>query len=257
MDKNQAIGFFDSGIGGLSILAAVRKHLPFERFLYLGDSAHAPYGTKTEEEVRALTLAAVKQLASQGIKALVVACNTATGAAVDALRENHLFPVIGIEPALKLAFDSRKQGLILVMATPLTLSSKKYRRLFSQYGEHAVSLACPGLMDFVEREELDSPALHNYLRQLFAPYRQEPIDSVVLGCTHYLFLRQALQQHLPDATRLLDSNEGVTRQLIHRLQEKNLLADAGSVGSVIIQSTGGSDKVDQLHRMLKIAQGLF
>ena len=257
MSKDLPIGFFDSGIGGLSMLAVAMKQLPNERFIYLGDSAHAPYGTKTDAQVRALTMNAVKQLTNRGIKALVVACNTATSAGINALRDAYHFPVIGIEPALKLAHDTHQNGVILVLATPLTVKSQKYRSLFEKYGQHALSLPSPGLMDFVEREELDTPALHNYLADLFAPYQNQVIDSVVLGCTHYLFLKNAITAHLPAGTRLLDSNDGVTRQLIRRLSEQDLLANPHQPAQIDIISTDGAKKEAQLRRMLKVAQSLF
>ncbi|NLX83542.1 MAG: glutamate racemase [Clostridiales bacterium] len=257
MSKDLPIGFFDSGIGGLSMLAAVMKRLPYERFVYFGDSAHAPYGTKSEQEVRELTMSAVQFLTKRGIKALVVACNTATSAGIGALRDRYDFPVIGIEPALKLAHDTRKEGLILVLATPLTVASEKYHSLFEQYGEHAITLPSPGLMDFVEREEMNSPALQQYLSDLFEPYKDQSIDAVVLGCTHYLFLKDAIASCLPKYTRLLDSNDGVARQLIRKLTEQNLLSDAKDAGYVDIISTGKAEKERQLHRILKVAQSLF
>lgn len=250
MDKTQAIGFFDSGLGGLSVLSAAIKQLPRERFIYLGDNANAPYGTKSDSEVRRLTLSAVKSLASHGIKGLVIACNTATGAAVEDLRAQYDFPVIGLEPALKPAAQDRRNGIILVMATPLTLGSDKFGLLFQRYGEHAVKLPCPGLMDFVERGEFSSPALSAYLEALFLPYRAETIDSVVLGCTHYLFIRQAIKAHLPEETRVFDSNDGVIRHLIRRLSEHRLLAGPDQTGSVELYSTGGDVKTAQMKAML-------
>lgn len=257
MYRTQAIGVFDSGSGGLSMLAVVRKQLPREHFMYLADSANAPYGTKSVETVEKLTLAAVRRLAEQGIKALVVACNTATAAAINALRETYDFPVFGIEPALMTAAESRDKGKILVMATPLTINSSNYKSLYSRYGQHAISLPCPGLMEFVEREELDSPDLHAYLHGVLASYKNETIDSVVLGCTHYLFLKKALRQHLAPDTKLLDGKEGLANQLIRSLAEQNLLTDQPGTGSVDIISTGDQTKLHHLQRMWALAQELF
>lgn len=257
MSKKQAIGFFDSGSGGLSVLAVVRKRLSGEDFIYLGDSANAPYGTKDDETVRRLVLAAVRQLADRNIKALVVACNTATGAAISALREAYDFPVLGIEPALKTAAETHTAGQILVMATPLTINSKNYRELHSRFGQHAISLPCPGLMEFVEQEDLDSPDLHAYLDRLFSPFDREHLDSVVLGCTHYLFLKKALARHLMPGTRLLDSNDGLTRHLIRTLEEKNLMTDRAGEGAVTILCTGNQEKLSHLKRMWALAQDLF
>ncbi len=256
MDSSQAIGFFDSGLGGLSVLASAARRLPHERFIYLGDSANAPYGTKSDSEVLALTSRAVSQLAARGIKALVIACNTATGAAVASLRAQYHFPIIGLEPALKLAADRYQEGLILVMATPLTLQSAKYQLLYEQYGQSAVSIPCPGLMDFVEREELSGTRLDSYLKELFAPYQGSRLAAVVLGCTHYLFIREAIGKQLPPATPLIDSNEGVTRQLVRRLEENSLLAPEGQAGSIELFSTGDAEKTRQLQRMFRLAQQL-
>lgn len=257
MDKQQPIGFFDSGLGGLNVLAAAVRQLPGEHFLYLGDSANAPYGTRTDEEVLALTLAGVHSLVDQGIKALVLACNTATGAAINALRARYAFPIIGLEPALKLAHDTHQQGAILVMATPLTIESDKYADLYHQYGRQAINLPCPGLADLIEQEELDSPALVAYLAQLLSPYADLSIDAVVLGCTHYLFIRDAIARHLPGGTRVLDSNEGVVRQLQRQLEKNQLLNDSAQPGSISLHSTGSPQKAAQMERMWRLAQQLY
>ena len=246
-----AIGFFDSGLGGISVLADAVKALPREDFLYLGDSANAPYGVKAPDEVLRLVRNAAGGLARMGVKALVIACNTASSVAASALRGEYAFPIIALEPALKPAAESGGTGAILVMATPLTLSSKSYRRLHARYGERAVPLPCPGLMEFVEREELDSPGLHEYLDNLLSPFSGQQVDAAVLGCTHYLFLREAIRSHLPRGTRLMDSNAGVVRQLIRRLEGENLLTQSPGPGKVEIVSTGGRDKAEQMERMLR------
>lgn len=249
----RAIGFMDSGLGGLGVLAAAVRHLPNERFVYLGDSANAPYGIKSDSEVLHLTKKAVATLVEQDIKALVIACNTATGAAVDALRSAYDFPIIGLEPALKVAAESFDAGSILVMATPLTIASRKYQSLYGKYGEHAVNLPCPGLMDFVENEAVGSPGLDRYLDELFEPFKAKRIDSVVLGCTHYLFLRNQIKAHLPQNTRVIDSNEGVVRQLARKLAQGGLLNTSGKPGEVRLISSGGPEKTAQLQRMFNLA----
>lgn len=250
MEQNLAIGFFDSGIGGISVLADAIRLLPMESYIYLGDNKNAPLGTKTDEEVQHITKQAVLQLTQMGIKALVVACNTATAAAVAQLRTMHSFPIIGLEPALKLAQRDYQQGVILVMATPLTLQSAKYQSLHQRFGQQAIPLPCPGLMDFVEKEELESDALNEYLRKLFAPYADQKIDSVVLGCTHYLFLKKAIKRALPQGVRLVDSNQGVVMQLQRRLTEEGLLTISNKKGQVRFISTDGQEKEAQMARML-------
>ncbi len=254
MKREQAIGFFDSGLGGVSVLAAAINELPYERFLYLGDNANAPYGTKSDGEVLDLTAAGAERLMNSGIKALVVACNTASGIAAESLRQRYAIPIIALEPALKVAAQNHENGTILVLATPLTLNSEKYQKLFSQYGNHAVSLPCPGLMEFVEREELDSPALDRYLDDLFAPFLGDGIDSAVLGCTHYLFLKEAVRRHLPEKVKIIDSNQGVVRQLKNKLIQNGLLSESHKTGNVTFLSTGGSEKTRQMERMLQLVQ---
>ena len=228
------IGIFDSGLGGLSVLRTALRMLPDERFLYYGDIANAPYGTKTEDEVYACARKVTGRLMDRGIKALVIACNTATCAAAAQLRaEFGGFIIVGMEPALKLAHDQCPEGRILVLATPVSLASEKYRRLYENYGERAVSLPCPGLMEFVERGDTDSDALKAYLTDKFAPYLekgQPPLAAVVLGCTHYVFLKKTAQSLLPAAVRVLDGNEGTVRQLGRRLMQEGLLSPAPQAG---------------------------
>ncbi|MBQ9198012.1 MAG: glutamate racemase [Clostridia bacterium] len=234
MDRSALpIGIFDSGMGGLSVLRTALRMLPGERFLFYGDIANAPYGTKTEDEVYTCARAVTGQLMNQGIKALVIACNTATCAAAAQLRaEFPDFIIVGMEPALKLAHDQCPEGRILVLATPVSLASQKYRRLYENYGEHAVSLPCPGLMEFVEQGDTESNELKAYLKDKFAPYLaggQAP-SAVVLGCTHYVFLKNTVQSLLPAGTRVLDGNEGTVRQLGRRLEQEGLISRARPSG---------------------------
>jgi glutamate racemase len=252
MRNEMPIGFFDSGLGGIGLLAHSVKALPNERFIYYGDSANAPYGTKSAEKVRSLTMDAASLMVNEGIKALVVACNTASGAAAAKLREIYDFPIIALEPALKVAEEHHLSGIIPVLATPLTLASVQYAKLHEKYGTHAVSLPCPGLMEFVEREELDSNDLYRYLKELFKPFEGSEIDAVVLGCTHYLFIRGAIQKSLPESVRIIDSNEGVTRQLQRKLEEYGLLRSDAATGGISIHSSGGPEKENQMLRMLRL-----
>ena len=207
--KQDYIAVFDSGVGGISVLRHLRRLMPGERYLYFGDSANAPYGTKTKDEVEALTFAAARRLMARGVKALVVACNTATSAAIHDLRE--AYPdtiVIGIEPALKLAYDRYHGGGIGVMATPMTLREEKFEALMHRYDRscRVYKIPAPGLVELVERGQADSPEAESLLRELFAPY-QGKLDEVVLGCTHYPFAAKAISRVLGSGVALLD---GVT-----------------------------------------------
>ena len=245
------VGVFDSGLGGISVLRALVAELPREDFRYFGDSAHAPYGEKTEAEVLELSRGIAERFLADGAKAIVIACNTATSAAAATLRAAHPdVPIVGIEPALKPASLLRHGGCVLVMATPVTLSQEKFLSLMARYGEGAVALPCPGLMEFVERGETDSPALEDYLQRLFQPFRARQVDSVVLGCTHYAFLREQIARHFPAGTVLVDGNEGTVRQLRRRLEETGLLREAGE-GSVTLETCCDRPEViGQMRRLL-------
>lgn len=233
-DKNSPIGVFDSGVGGIGTLAALRRELPQERFLFYGDTANAPYGTKTRDEVMTCVSRIMDHLLDHDVKAVVIACNTATAVAAAELRARYTLPIIGIEPALKPASEIRREGSILVLATPMTLKLEKFRALFERYGEGAVPLPCPGLMELVEREANDEA--RRYLLQLFAPYDLTKVDAIVLGCTHYVFLRPILQEILPPTVSVLDGNEGTARQLRRVLAANDLLADGQ--GSVTLETSG-------------------
>ena len=233
-DRFSPIGVFDSGVGGIGTLAALRRELPQERFLFYGDTANAPYGTKSRDEVMGCINRIMDHLLAQDVKAVVIACNTATAVAAAELRARYDLPIIGIEPALKPAHEQRKEGSILVLATPMTLKLEKFRALYARYGEGAIPLPCPGLMELVEREANDEA--RRYLLELFSPYDLNAVDAVVLGCTHYVFLRPILKNILPQTVSVLDGNEGTARQLRRVLAGKDLLSDGP--GSVTLETSG-------------------
>lgn len=242
------IGVFDSGIGGISVLRNLRAALPGEDFIYYGDDANAPYGTKPEDEILRLAENDVKFLTDFGVKAIVIACNTATSAAAKTLRERMTLPIIGMEPALKPASAMRKNGVVAVLATPATLRQQKFQALMEKYGEHAISVPCAGLMEFVERGEIKGEKLDGFLEETFKPYRDTEIDAAVLGCTHYVFLKDAIARALPGVP-LVDGNEGTARQLKRVLEEKGLLND-GNTGSVRLYTSGDGEKLIPLMKTL-------
>lgn len=230
---------FDSGLGGISVLRELRALMPGENYLYFGDSANAPYGTRSLEEVRALTLQNIGMLYERGIKAAVIACNTATSAAVSALRERFRdIPIIGMEPALKPAALAHPGGTVLVLATPLTLREEKFSHLLEHYqdGARIVPLACPELVEFVERGELESEALLQYLRARLDAYRDQA-DAAVLGCTHFPFLRASIRRVLGAKTVLYDGGAGTARQTQRQLQMHGLLLSSGKEGSVALENS--------------------
>ena len=245
VNRDAPIGMFDSGAGGVSVLRDAVRLLPRERFLYFGDNGNAPYGTKPREVVLALADSAVSGLIERGVKAVVIACNTATADAAKELRARYTIPIIGMEPALKPASLMRRSGIVLVLATPGTLRSQKYAALSAKYGENAFSLPCPGLMEFVERGDRGSAELRQFLSGLFTPFCDQTIDAVVLGCTHYVFLKALIRDMLPAETAVIDGNEGTVRQLKRMLEERDLLSGRRENGGVSI-STSGDEHALQL-----------
>ena len=235
--KHDYIAVFDSGVGGLSVLRHLRRVMPGERYLYFGDSANAPYGTKTKEDVKKLTFDAAQRLISRGIKALVVACNTATSAAIHDLRIAYPdLVVIGIEPALKLAAERFPGGKLCVMATPMTLREEKFAALMRRYEEvcHVQKLPAPGLVELVEGGKADSPETDSLLKTLFATLESTP-DAVVLGCTHYPFAAKAISRVLGEGVTLLDGGEGTARETRRRLAEAGLLEEGE--GALVIENS--------------------
>ena len=229
------VAFFDSGLGGISVLRETVRLLPQENYLYFGDSLHAPYGVKSVDEVVRLSLENAAMLTARGIKALVVACNTATSAAISILRERYpALPIIGTEPALKPAVERHPGGRILVMATAVTVAEKKFNDLRQHYQQDAeiIPLACSGLMEFVERGELSGPNLEAYLHEKLDPYLRQPVDAIVLGCTHYPFLDGAIRSVVGETPEIMDGSHGIALQLHRRLEEEGILKPEGSKGSV-------------------------
>ena len=247
--KHDYIAVFDSGVGGISVLRHLVRILPGERFVYYGDSANAPYGSRSTEEVRALTLAAVgKLLAEYPLKALVIACNTATAAAVNDVRAAHPeLIVVGIEPALKVAADHFPGGRVGVLATEVTLREEKFDTLLHRFDENVTiyKIPAPGLVDLVEHGKVDAPETEALLRKVLGPYLGK-LDAVVLGCTHYPFARNAIRRVLGDDVVLLDGGEGTARETRRRLEQAGLLENGG--GEVILRNSSPDPDMLRLSR---------
>lgn len=253
--RERPIVVFDSGVGGVSVLRALVKELPGERFVYFGDSANAPYGPRTTEEIRSLTLENLRRLDGEyGFKAAVIACNTATSAAISELRAAWPDrPIVGIEPALKLAADRNPGGTILVMATETTLREEKFAALTRrvQAGCTVIGLPCPELVEFVERGETDSPALEAYLRSRLSPWLEGEAAAVVLGCTHFPFASGVLRRILPPQTELLDGSEGTARQTGRLLKQAELLRTGGRGEVSFHSSLPGREILDLCQRLFE------
>ena len=249
--KTDFIGVFDSGVGGISVLKELMKLMPREDFVYFGDSANAPYGKKSTEEVRELTLRHGNMLFDRGAKAIVVACNTATSAAIDLLRQAFPDkPVLGIEPALKPAITQFPTGSIGIMATEVTLREEKLQRLMAQFDTATVHrISAPGLVELIEAGKADSAETLALLQQILAPYVGK-LDALVLGCTHYPFVKKAIARVLGEDTLLFDGGAGTARQTQRLLEQAGLLQEAG--GSLTIENSAGTAQLLELsYRLLE------
>lgn len=220
------IGIFDSGLGGLTVLAALREHLPLEHFLYFADTRYLPYGDRPEDFLRERGLQISAYLADQGAKAIVIACNTATAAAAESIRAHCHLPVIALEPAVKPAAEAcSDQGCIGVLATTRTLKSQRFQQLLKAYAhkKQVIPQACPGLAEAIENEGPESPSVAALLDVYLKPLSDLGVEVVVLGCTHYAWVRQGIARRLPENAMLIDTGEAVARQVRRRLAEAGLL----------------------------------
>ncbi len=231
-----AIGVFDSGVGGLTVLAHVRRMLPGEDLVYLADSAHAPYGVRPAAWIRSRCLRLAEWFEERPVKGIVVACNTATAEGVAALRERLSIPVVGIEPAVKPAVAQSRAGCIGVLVTPVTAASEKFRRLCDRFREQARILVqpCPGLVEQIEAGELDAPATRRMLEEFTCPLIGQGADVLVLGCTHYPLLMPQLRRITGASVEIVEPGEAVARELVRRLREAGGIAPEreGGTGSL-------------------------
>jgi glutamate racemase len=254
-EEYKPIGFFDSGVGGISVLKEAVKLLPNEDFVYFGDSKNAPYGIRSINEVKALTFEAVNFLASKDVKAVVVACNTATSAAIEDLRKHFRnIPVIGIEPALKPAVEYKNNGSILIMATPMTLSEKKFSNLMKKYEKEAQiqPLPCPGLVELIESGITQGKTVEDYLKKRLQPYLEQGIAAVVLGCTHYPFIKSSLYKILEKETPIIDGSVGTSRQLKRQLLKYKIINKNIEKGHVeIYNSLDDGDIINLSFKLLE------
>lgn len=226
LPDNRPIGVFDSGVGGISVLKHIHALLPHEDLLYVADSKYAPYGSRTPAEITARCFEIADFLIAKNAKALVVACNTATAAAIDALRLAYDLPIIGMEPAVKPAAEASKNGIIGVLATVGTLKSAQFAALLETYGRNVevVTQACVGLVECVERGELTHENTLKLIQQYCKPLLDEGADTIVLGCTHYPFVRPLIEQTVGSEVTLIDTGAAVAKHLKNKLEEKNLLS---------------------------------
>ncbi|MBI5625700.1 MAG: glutamate racemase [Nitrosomonadales bacterium] len=231
--QKKPIGVFDSGVGGLSVLREIRRELPGEDLLYVADSGHAPYGDKSSDMIETRSIAIVEFLLSRHAKAIVVACNTATGAAVETLRARFSVPIVAMEPAVKPAAAHTKSGVIGVLATNGTLGSDNFARLHERFGAEVDILvqSCPGLVERVEAGDLSGDKTRTLIEKYLAPLLAQQADTIVLGCTHYPFLATLIQEIAGPSVAIIDPASAVARELRRRLASANLLSVENRAGT--------------------------
>lgn len=236
-DKNCPIGVFDSGVGGISVLKCLRTLMPHEDFIYIGDSANAPYGTKSPETVKKLTENSLKKLLCAGVKQAVIACNTATAVAADSLRAEYPnVQIVGIEPAIKPAATENPGGRIAVVATDLTVHQKRIYALYEKYSDTAKIelIPCIGLVELIEGGHLYDEAVFAYLEKLFE--NRPKYDAYVLGCTHYPLIADAFLRVLGDV-KLYDGGKGTAKRSKELLAQAKLLNPQDRLGKTVILNT--------------------
>jgi len=256
-----AIGIFDSGVGGLSVWKEVDSLLPQEHIIYIADQAHIPYGPRPLSEVRSFAEGIVRFMEEVGVKLVVVACNTASAAALKHLRATFHMPIVGMEPAVKPAALSTRTGKVGVIATPATFRGEPYARLLARYGQgvEVISRACPGLVQIVERGELHSPATIGRLHDCLDDMVAKGMDQIVLGCTHYPFLRQAIEEVVGEGVRVIDPAPAVAAQTRRVLEREGLMREEGKPGSRLFFTTGDSPSAlsGSLRRLLSVSAPVF
>lgn len=244
------IGVFDSGLGGLSVLTAIHCDLPYEHLIYVADSGNAPYGDKTDEFIIARSLHIGAWLVEHGAKAIVVACNTATAAAVQALRAKYPLPVVGIEPGLKPAILDTVSGKIGVLATASTLASERYAKLLARIQAFApevefLSAQGVGWVDLVEAGDLDSESTRSLVRTVLDPLVAAGVDTLVLGCTHYPFLRHAIATVAP-AMKIVDTAPAIAREIARRVRAESQPNPGPELGTMRVLTTGDRGRATEL-----------
>lgn len=251
-DAYAAIGVFDSGVGGISVLQHIHSLLPNEHLIYVADSKHAPYGNKTPDNITERCFALADFLITKNVKAIVVACNTATAAAIDAMREKYTLPIIGMEPAVKPAAEASKNGIVGVLATVGTLKSAQFAALLESYGRNVkvVTQGCTGLVECIERGELDAPNTQVLIRQYCAPLLAEGADTIVLGCTHYPFVREVIANVVGKSVSLIDTGSAVAKQLKRQLEESDLQTNLNQQGKVQIFTNSPAENAKKVIEML-------
>jgi glutamate racemase len=254
-DLSSPIGMFDSGVGGLAVLIETRRLLPGEDVIYYADAAHFPYGSRHREEVIARSEAITEDLLARGAKIIVVACNSATSAAISHLRERFDVPFVGMEPALKPAAERTMSGKVALLVTPQTADGQKLAALIDRFGAEVSvrTVPAPDLAERVESGAVDDERTRELLRQYLAPLRDEAVDVLALGCTHYAFLRPAIERELGDGVAVIEPSEAVARQVKRVLDGRQLRNPRAQGGGVLYLTSGGARSFASIRGRLREA----
>lgn len=252
-DRNAPIGIFDSGLGGLSVWREIATMLPAEDVIYIADSAYVPYGTRPPEQIRARSIAVARFLIDRGVKMVVVACNTASAIAIDDLRAE--FPdttFVGLEPAVKPAVGMSMTGRVGVLATPRTVSGDRLRVLIEHWsdGVQVHTIAGNGMVELVEAGELGGDPVNEVLSPILDPLLADSVDVLVLGCTHYPFLRDAIQAYIGPDVRVIDSGNAIARRTLSLLQDAHALHERGQRGGISFTTTGDAADARRVVKLL-------
>ena len=245
--SDSPIGIFDSGVGGLTILRAVRQALPCENLVYVADAAHVPYGEKSPQQIRDRAMAIGGFLIGQSAKVIVVACNTATAAAIDLLRERLPVPIVGVEPAVKPAVAATRSGVVGVLATPATLASERYRGLIDRFaaGVYVVGQPCAGLAEHIERGEIDGERTEQLLRGFVEPLLAAHADVIVLGCTHYPLVAHIVQRIAGPDVAVIENGTAVAKEVMRQLTLRGSARTAGT-GNEVFWTSGPIQGIEPL-----------
>lgn len=250
--RENPIGLFDSGVGGISVANAIQALLPNENLIYVADSAHAPYGTKSADYILQRARTIVEFLLGKGAKLIVVACNTATLSCIEQLRRDYTIPFVGVEPGIKPAVRDTLSGKVGVLATQLTINTSQYQQLINRVsdGKIVISQACTGLAEQIEKAQFDSPVTLEMLQQFLQPLLDQHVDQIALGCTHYGFVGEQIEKLLCGRAKLVDTCYAVAKQTEAMLRSRELLNNSGLPHKAMIYSSAFENEPKSTIKML-------
>ena len=254
---NRPIGMFDSGMGGISVLHQAMISLPKESYLYYADTDNVPYGLKTNQQIKEYVDDAVEFMVKKQVKAIVIACNTATSIDIESLRKRYTLPIVGIEPAVKPAIRINKEKRIMLIATPVTVREKKLKKLLEEVDKNnKVDLVeLPELVKFAENEEFDTLEVEHYLKEELEKFNLRNYSEIVLGCTHFNYFKPVIRKVFPEHIRILDGSKGTINRLANLLRENNILGE--KEGKIEYYFSGRKvNKIEELNKIERLHQRL-